>query len=239
MGERRPCEARAQASPVDGDPLLWSAHVATRVRCVSLGRVGQAEAMITVDHLTKAYGQLPGRRRRQLRLPAGPGDRLPRSQRRRQDHDHAGHGRTHAGRPSGRVTIGGLDVRRHPQPGAPCRCPARRLRAARRSDRSRDPRARRAGDGTAVARGSTRCSTLVGLDRRRGQAAAAQLLARHEAAARHRARAARRPRGADPRRARQRPRPGRHPVDARPAEVLRRPRRHRAASPATCSTRSS
>ena len=70
----------------------------------------------------------------------------------------------------------------------------------------------------------------AGLARRdRGQAPAAQLLARHEAAARHRPRAARRPVGADPRRAGQRPRPGRHPLDARPAQGVRRPRRHRAA----------
>ena len=70
---------------------------------------------------------------------------------------------------------------------------------------------------------------LVSLDARGVQAPAAQLLARHEAAARHRARPARRPVGADPRRARQRPRPGRHPLDARPAQGVRRPRRHRAA----------
>ena len=70
---------------------------------------------------------------------------------------------------------------------------------------------------------------LVSLSDDGGQAPAAQLLARHAAAARHRPRAARRPVGADPRRAGQRSRPGRHPLDARPAQGVRRPRRHRAA----------
>ena len=69
----------------------------------------------------------------------GPGDRVPRAERRRQDHHDAGHGRAHPGhqRP-------GHDrrppLRRHPQPRPPRRRAARRLGPARRAHRPRDPR---------------------------------------------------------------------------------------------------
>ena len=183
--------------------------------------------MITVDRLTKAYGDFRAVDDVSFVCQAGTGDRLPRTQRRRQDHDHARHGRPHrSDQRAGHHRW--LRVRRHPQPLAPRRSAARRLRAARRPDRSRDPLARGAGDGAAVVP-RRRDARARRADRDRGEAADAQLLARHEAAARTRARAAGRSRGADPRRACQRPRPRRHPVDARAAEVLRRPRRHRAA----------
>ena len=71
------------------------------------------------------------------------GDRLPRAQRRGQDHHHADHGRAHPGH-GGEVTIGGHALPRHPEPRPARRRPARRLRPARRSHRSRGADARRA-----------------------------------------------------------------------------------------------
>ena len=90
----------------------------------------------------------PGRRRRHLHRPAGPGDRVPRSQRRRQVDHHARHGRSdpadlrvrHRPRPQ---------VRRPPQPRPRGRRPPRRLRPARRPHRPRDPPGRRPHHGAA------------------------------------------------------------------------------------------
>ena len=185
--------------------------------------------MIKVEGLTKTYGALHGRRRRQLRLPARAGHRLPRPQRRRQDDHDADHGRAHPG---------------HPRPGHDRRPRTTTTSPTRAATSACCSTPRPSTPAAPAARCSPSAPSTMGLpdvarrrDARRwsrsthdrGQAPGAQLLARHAAAARHRARAARRPVGADPRRAGQRPRPGRHPLDARPAQGVRRPRRHRAA----------
>ena len=77
---------------------------------------------------------------------------------------------------------------------------------------------------------------LVGHDRCR-QPQAAQLLARHEAAARHRRHVARRPADDHPRRAGQRARPRGHPLDPRLPPALRRRRVGPCWSAATCCPR--
>ncbi len=170
---------------------------------------------------------VPGRGRRHVQRPTGPGHRLPRAQRGRQVHDHARDGRPHPTEPRhGDHPRSALC--RPPEPGPRGGRPPRRLRAARRSHRPRDAPGRRPDDGS------------PGLPRRRDAGArrprpdrsrppGPQLLPRDAPAARHRHRAARRARGTDPRRARQRARPRGHPMDAGPAPRLRRPGRDRPA----------
>ena len=126
---------------------------------------------------------------------------------------------------------------RDPQPGRARGRAARRLGPARRPHRPRGAPRQRRDDGrrTPAGRGDARAGRAL---RHRGQAAGAQLLARHAPAARHRQRLPRRPVDPDPRRAGQRPRPGRHPLDARAAAPLRLARAAPCCSPRTCSTRS-
>ena len=227
----------AQAPRVARGPYFGLVASMTFCRCTAAATLGQAGHMINVEGLTRKYGAFtavddvsfvcqPGRvtgflgpngagKTTTMRVMVGltPTDPRP------------GHHRW-------------PPLPRHPQPRTARRRPARRLGPARRPHRPRDPHHRRPDHGPAGVAG--RRDARARLARQdRGEAPAAQLLARHEAAARHRPRPARRPVRADPRRACERPRPGRHPLDARPAQGVRRPRRHRAASPATCSTRSS
>ena len=120
-GPRRKARAAprpsAQAARVVARPLLWSRGPHPRGPMLSAGRRwGTAGGH---DHSRRTHQEvrrLHRRRRRQLRLPARTGDRLPRSQRRRQDHHDARDGRPHPGHP-GRVTIGGHLYRDIPNPG--------------------------------------------------------------------------------------------------------------------------
>ena len=73
--------------------------------------------MITVEHLTKKYGAFTAVDDVTFTAEPGPGDRLPRPQRRRQVHHHAGHGRPHRRRPPGTATILGRRFADLPNPG--------------------------------------------------------------------------------------------------------------------------
>ena len=73
--------------------------------------------MITVDRVTKSYGGVHRRRRRQLHRRAGAGHRLPRPQRRRQVHDDAGPGGSHRGHRPERAEVCGRAFRDLPNPG--------------------------------------------------------------------------------------------------------------------------
>ena len=153
--------------------------------------------------------------------------RFPRSQRRRQVHHAADHGRPDPAHLRLRHRQRAA-VLRPAQPGRRGRRPARRLGPARRAHRPRDPDHRPAHDGPPGPSG--RGDAGPGrADPQRVRATGPQLLPRHAAAARHRDRPDRRPRRAGPRRARQRARPRRDPLDARPAARLREPGRDRPA----------
>ena len=189
---------------------------------------GRLVPMITVEGLTRRYGAFTAVDDVSFVCRARDGDRLPGAQRRRQDDHDAGDGRADA---------------RDQRPRHDRRAPLRATSPTRAGTSACSSTPRPSTPAAPAARSSTlgaqtmglpssrvdEMLELVSLDARRGQAPAAQLLARHEAAPRHRARPARRPVGADPRRAGQRPRPRRHPLDARAAQGVRRPRRHRAA----------
>ena len=120
-------------------------------------------------------------------------------------------------------------LRRHPQPGAPRRRAARRLRPARRPHRSRGaaPRRRHDGRGRRPGRGDARRWSGSRAPRPSAGSRNYSLGMRQRLGIAQRA--AGRPVDPDPRRAGQRARPGRHPLDARPAAQLRRQRRDRAA----------
>src|SRR6266704_5292175 len=147
-----------------------------------------------------------------LGTPPEARDRLPRPERRGQDHHHAGDpgpGRAHL-----RPDPGRRPPVRHADPAAARgRVLARRDRPARRPDRLGAPALRRAEQRDRAAPGhrGARAGRARG-----GRAAPGQgLLARHEAAPGHRGRAARRPPGTHVRRAGQRPGPGGYPLDPR------------------------
>ncbi len=179
------------------------------------------------DHSRQPHQALRGLRgggRHLVRRRAGQGDGIPRAERRREVHDHADDGRSHA-------SFGGHDHRprsslpRAQQSRTSGRRPAGRVRTARRPHRSRGAHPRRGGHGPAALT-RRRDARARRPERHRGRAPGRGVLPRHAPAAGHRPCSARRAGGADPRRAGQRPRPGRNPLDAGSAPWLRPARRH-------------
>ena len=163
--------------------------------------------MITVDGVTKSYGGFLAVDDVSFACPAGPGHRVPRTERRGQVHDDADHGRPHAGH-AGRHPIGGHRYADLPNPG-------RHVGVLLDASAQHDGRTGREiltlgamtmGLPEVARRRDARAGLAVA---ERGQAPGAELLAGHAAAARHRARAARRPVDPDPRRTGQRSGPGR------------------------------
>ena len=116
--------------------------------------------------------QLHRRRRRHLHRRGGPGDRLPRPQRRGQVHDHARHGRADSPHVWRRTHLR-PPVLRPAQPRPRGGRPARRLGPARRSHRAGDPHHRRAAPWACPGCGSRRCSTGSASPRRRPTAGCA------------------------------------------------------------------
>ena len=179
-----------------------------------------------------------GGHRPELHRRAGHGHRLPRPQRRRQDHDPADAARPDARPTPGTATFNGAPLRDLPEP------------APHRRRRPRDAPSTRPAPGRNHLRVYCRAAGLPLVARRRGagpgrarrrrQPARRRLLPRHAPAARAGDRPARRPRRPGARRAGQRPGPRGHPVAARlpPAPRPRR-RAARCSSPATCCPRSS
>ena len=177
-----------------------------------------------------------GGQRRLVPLRARHCDRIPRTERRRQDHHDADDRRAlHARRRQ--LDRARARLPRPGEPGPPDRRPARRQRPASRPPRPRGARGQRADDGRRP-QARRRAADARRAGQVRGPQARAPVLARHAPAARARARAARRPRGADPRRARQRPRSRGHPLDARACCATSPTAAGPCSCPRTCSTRS-
>ena len=199
--------------------------------CRSAEPVGPVRHDGPADHARERHQALRTvhrRRRRLLRRAAGEGDRLPRTQRRRQVDQHARHGRVSRRRTAGAAPIGGHLYSEIPNP-------------ARHVGVLLDASAQHAGrTGREVLRlsaetmgvGSARVEEMLELVGLSGTEAKRRVR-NYSLGMRQRLGIANalhgRPLGADPRRAGQRPRPRRHPLDARPAAQLRRPGRHGAA----------
>jgi hypothetical protein len=171
-----------------------------------------------------------GRQRPLFLHPARHGHRLPRPERRREDHHHADD-------PGPRRADAGLGHRRRPQLPRPAGTHARGGRSPRRQGAARWPPGLRP---PALPGPEQRHPPQPGgrgaphrRSRGRGQASGEGLLAGHGPAARHRLGAPRGPGGAHLRRTGERPRPRRHPLGPDPHAGRSPPRAAPCWSPAT------
>ena len=182
-----------------------------------------SDGQIVVSGLTKQYKKVTGRGQSVVRGPTRSSHRVPRAERRRQDHDAA-----YAAQP--RYAHRGHRHHRRAAVRRPSRSGQHRRGGAGGVQRAQGPlRAQPSAGDRGLgrpARQPGRRGARTGRAHTGGEAQVQGLLAGHAPASRHRRRTPRRPARAHPRRARQRPRPRGHPLDARPAQGPRDERPH-------------
>ena len=193
-------------------------------------------APVEFRDLSKRFGGVAAVERPLVRHRGRPRDRLPRAERRRQEHDAP-----RAARP-GPPVVGLRHVRRRCVRGArAARRPRRRGARGRlvpsRAQRPQPPAGPRRSSPAIPPSRVDEVLAAVGLDRC-SRPAGQGLLDGHAPAPGHRRRAARRPGGADPRRADQRAGPAGHQLAARPAARAGGRGGAPCSSPATCWPRS-